>query len=43
MHALSLREDRFLEVLRRLIALTPRLQNNPGAGLVPEDGIQPAP
>jgi acetylornithine deacetylase/succinyl-diaminopimelate desuccinylase-like protein len=39
MHALSLREDRFLEVLRRLIALTPRLQNNPGAGLVPEERL----
>ncbi|WP_434381540.1 M20/M25/M40 family metallo-hydrolase [Melittangium boletus] len=39
MHALSLREDRFLEVLRRLIALTPRLQNNPAAGLVPEERL----
>ncbi|WP_309894568.1 M20/M25/M40 family metallo-hydrolase [Archangium sp.] len=39
MHALSLREDRFLEVLRRLIALTPKLQNNPGAGLVPEERL----
>jgi acetylornithine deacetylase/succinyl-diaminopimelate desuccinylase-like protein len=39
MHALALREDRFLEVLRRLIALTPRLQNNPGAGLVPEERL----
>jgi acetylornithine deacetylase/succinyl-diaminopimelate desuccinylase-like protein len=39
MHALSLREDRFLDVLRRLIALTPKLQNNPGAGLVPEERL----
>jgi acetylornithine deacetylase/succinyl-diaminopimelate desuccinylase-like protein len=39
MHALALREDRFLEVLRRLIALTPRLQNNPGGGLVPEERL----
>ena len=39
MHALMLREDRFLEVLRRLIALTPRLQNNPSEGLVPEERL----
>ncbi|MCP3099156.1 M20/M25/M40 family metallo-hydrolase [Myxococcus sp. K15C18031901] len=39
MQALTLREDRFLEVLRRLIALTPRLQNNPGGGLVPEERL----
>ncbi len=37
MKALALREDRFLDVLRRLIALTPKLQNNPSAGLVPEE------
>ncbi|ABF85949.1 peptidase homolog, M20 family [Myxococcus xanthus DK 1622] len=39
MKALALREDRFLDVLRRLIALTPKLQNNPGAGLVPEERL----
>ncbi|WNG33869.1 M20/M25/M40 family metallo-hydrolase [Archangium violaceum] len=39
MQALALREDRFLEVLRRLIALTPKLQNNPSAGLVPEERL----
>jgi acetylornithine deacetylase/succinyl-diaminopimelate desuccinylase-like protein len=39
MNALALREDRFLDVLRRLIALTPKLQNNPSAGLVPEERL----
>ncbi|QSQ21139.1 M20/M25/M40 family metallo-hydrolase [Pyxidicoccus parkwayensis] len=39
MQALALREDRFLDVLRRLIALTPKLQNNPSAGLVPEERL----
>jgi acetylornithine deacetylase/succinyl-diaminopimelate desuccinylase-like protein len=39
MNTLSLREDRFLDVLRRLIALTPRLQNNPTGGLVPEERL----
>ncbi|MCP3136730.1 M20/M25/M40 family metallo-hydrolase [Pyxidicoccus xibeiensis] len=39
MNALALREDRFLDVLRRLIALTPKLQNNPAAGLVPEERL----
>lgn len=39
MQALALREDRFLDVLRRLIALTPKLQNNPAAGLVPEERL----
>jgi acetylornithine deacetylase/succinyl-diaminopimelate desuccinylase-like protein len=39
MQALALREDRFLDVLRRLIALTPKLQNNPGGGMVPEERL----
>lgn len=39
MQALALREARFLDVLRRLIALTPQLQNNPSAGLVPEERL----
>lgn len=39
MNTLSLRDDRFLAVLRRLIALTPKLQNNPAAGLVPEERL----
>ncbi|SES77753.1 Acetylornithine deacetylase/Succinyl-diaminopimelate desuccinylase [Myxococcus fulvus] len=39
MSALTLREDRFLDVLRRLIALTPRLQNNLEAGLVPQERL----
>lgn len=36
---LALNEPRFLELLRRLIALTPRLQNSPDAGLVPEERL----
>ncbi|MCY1017828.1 M20/M25/M40 family metallo-hydrolase [Pyxidicoccus sp. MSG2] len=39
MQALALREDRFLDVLRRLIALTPKLQNNPSGGMVPEERL----
>ncbi|MDY7232929.1 M20/M25/M40 family metallo-hydrolase [Hyalangium rubrum] len=39
MNTLTLREDRFLDVLRRLIALTPKLQNNPAGGLVPEERL----
>jgi acetylornithine deacetylase len=39
MQSLALREDRFLDLLRRLIALTPKLQNNPASGLVPEERL----
>jgi acetylornithine deacetylase len=35
----ALNEPRFLDILRRLIALGPRLQNSPGAGLVPEERL----
>jgi acetylornithine deacetylase len=30
---------RFVQLLRRLVALTPRLQNSPDAGCVPEEGL----
>ena len=39
MKDLALNEERFLDLLRRLIALTPRLQNSPDAGLVPEERL----
>jgi acetylornithine deacetylase len=39
---LALDESRFLDVLRRLIALTPKLQNAPDAGLIPEEGLAAA-
>jgi acetylornithine deacetylase len=38
-HDLALNEPRFLDLLRRLIAFGPRLQNSPGAGLVPEERL----
>ncbi len=34
---MTLNRDRFLELLRQMIALTPRLQNSIDAGLVPEE------
>jgi len=39
MPAKSLNEQRFTDVLRRLIALTPELQNAPAAGLVPREEL----
>lgn len=39
LHALTLNEDRFLRVLRELVSHGPRLQNAPGAGLVPEERL----
>lgn len=39
MAELSLDESRFLSLLSELIALTPRLQNSPDVGLVPEERL----
>ncbi len=39
MDALVLDEKRFLSLLRELIALTPKLQNAPDAGLIPEERL----
>lgn len=39
LHDLALDEPRFLDLLRRLVALGPKLQNAPDAGLVPEEGL----
>lgn len=37
--ALTLDEKRFLDLLKRLIALTPKLQNSPDVGLIPEERL----
>jgi acetylornithine deacetylase len=35
----TLDRDRFLALLQRLVALTPRLQNSPESGHIPEEGL----
>ncbi|MEB2311363.1 MAG: M20/M25/M40 family metallo-hydrolase [Sorangiineae bacterium] len=39
MNTETLDRARFIDILRRLIALTPRLQNSPGVGLIPEERL----
>jgi acetylornithine deacetylase/succinyl-diaminopimelate desuccinylase-like protein len=38
-HTFALNETRFVDLLRELVALGPRLQNAPDAGLVPEERL----